>query len=391
MGFSWQDSSESPRRVFRNPSGGPVYVRWGARDNDGEISTGFFTVYFNSPPQVIAIGNPAIGDTAAWTGFDYRSGKGSARISYRGIDGDYWSDSLAYTMEIGSDSSHWTTIYQGRDTTKLLTGLDSLRTYWWKITACDVFNQCIDTMGYFSTGHTPALALRTIQSAGRSFQMGSTADDDESPVHSVSFTRDFFIDSAEVTQQSYFLIMGANPSSFAKDSLNPVDGVTWFDAVRYCIKRSVNEGLEICYDTLNGWNCDAGKNGYRLPTEAEWEYGARAGTATEYSWGDTIDSTYCWYSANSGGKPHRTVTKIANGWGLYDCSGNAWEWCNDWYSAPFSSDAQQDPAGPSQGTYRVLKGGSWLNSAHNVRSASRTWLPPDTRNYNCGFRCARTR
>ena len=123
---------------------------------------------------------------------------------------------------------------------------------------------------------------------------------------------------------------------------------------------------------------------YRLPTEAEWEYGCRAGTAGDYA-GDL--GALAWYKDNSGGKTHAVGTKRANGWGLYDMHGNVWEWCHDWYDSGYYAESPAaDPTGPATGSSRVIRGGSWDSDARNCRSANRFRSEPVNRLSNLGFR-----
>jgi formylglycine-generating enzyme required for sulfatase activity len=165
--------------------------------------------------------------------------------------------------------------------------------------------------------------------------------------------------------------------------------VSWLEAVEYCNKRSQKEGLTPAY-TINGtnvtWNKNA--NGYRLPTEAEWEYACRAGTTTAYNTGARISNDTGWYGANSDNMTHPVGQKPANRWGLYDMHGNMWEWCWDWYGS-YSSGAQTDPTGASSGSSRVFRGGYWFNSAEYVRSADRYFNDPNYRTDGIGFRLVR--
>jgi len=237
--------------------------------------------------------------------------------------------------------------------------------------------------------------MKLISAAGRSFQMGEVGIAE--PVHTVSFTQDFYMDSTEVTQAEYERVTGVNPSNFTGDSENPVEQVTWFDAVLYCNARSKLEGRDTVYTytavDLSGSSCDglAGisaamlTKGYRLPTEAEWEYACRAGSATEYYWGDSINGNYCWYYANGGDSTHPVAQKMPNAWGLYDMSGNVAEWCHDWY-AGYSAGAATDPTGPATGTGRVVRGGAWNNVNDSYGSAYRGANDPAAGYGNLGFR-----
>jgi formylglycine-generating enzyme required for sulfatase activity len=164
----------------------------------------------------------------------------------------------------------------------------------------------------------------------------------------------------EVTQQQYEAVMGSNPSEF-KGANNPVENVSWDDAVAYCAKLS-SLPAELAAGRV-----------YRLPTEAEWEYACRAGTTTEYSFGDNEQDLgkYAWFETNSGSKPHAVGEKLPNGWGLYDMHGNVWEWCSD-----------------AEGSFRVLRGGSWFYGAAYCRSAYRRTNVPTFRHANIGFRLA---
>jgi formylglycine-generating enzyme required for sulfatase activity len=208
----------------------------------------------------------------------------------------------------------------------------------------------------------------------------------------------------EVTQKEYQEVMGTNPSNFKGDlpaqaGNLPVEQVSWYDAVEYCNKRSQKEGLTPAY-TINGtnvtWNRNA--NGYRLPTEAEWEYACRAGTVSPFSTGNNIttsqanyDGNYP-YNNNAKGEYRQKTTPVgsfqANPWGLHDMHGNVWEWCWDW-KGDYPSGAQSDPVGASSGSNRVIRGGSWGNLGRNLRSADRGSYTPSNRNYIIGFRLVR--
>lgn len=170
----------------------------------------------------------------------------------------------------------------------------------------------------------------------------------------------------------------------------PVESVSWYDAVEYCNWLSDKEGLDRCYSgSGKDIKLDIAKNGYRLPTEAEWEYACRAGTTTDYYWGDKMDGDYCWFG-NRRGQVHPVGQKEPNAWGLYDMSGNVWEWCWDWYDNEYyKKSPENNPTGPSVGSTRVLHGGGWGNGADGCRSASRSYTWPGIAGGDVGFRPVR--
>lgn len=190
--------------------------------------------------------------------------------------------------------------------------------------------------------------------------------------HKVTLTRFFYMQTTEVTQGQWQKVMGSNPSYFKNCADCPVEQVSWNDCQEF-IQR------------LN--SLDPGK-GYRLPTEAEWEYACRAGSDTPYYWGSESGiGSHAWYDGNSGNKTHPVAQKTPNAWGLYDMSGNVWEWCSDWYGSNFYANSpNNDPVGPDTGSFRVLRGGSWNLNAGHCRSAFRNWSNPDYRFYHLGFR-----
>ncbi len=221
-------------------------------------------------------------------------------------------------------------------------------------------------------------------------------DSDEKPVHEVTITHPFLMGRKEVTQEQWKEVMGNNPSNFKGDKL-PVERVSWYDAIEYCNKRSKLEGLDPCYSgSGESIVCDFTKNGYRLPTEAEWEYACRGGTETDFCSGimtnwngnDPVLNLIGWYDANSGSKTHEAGLKEPNTFGLFDMHGNVWEWCWDW-KAEYKSGAASDPKGPSSGTPRVLRGGSWDCYAFGCRSAYRGSTYPINGYGIYGFRVSR--
>jgi len=205
---------------------------------------------------------------------------------------------------------------------------------------------------------------------GGTFTMGDDKEPDATP-HEVVL-RSFYVDKRLVTQAEYQRVMGKNPSRWKADE-NPVEQVRWSDAVRYCNARSRLDGLDPCYD-LQTWECNFDANGYRLPTEAEWEYACRAGANTAYSFGNSPSQLkdYAWFKDNSGSRPHPVGQKRPNPWGLYDMHGNVWEWCNDFYKVDYYQDSpQENPKGPKAGETKVVRGGAWKFSADSCRSGYR--------------------
>lgn len=210
--------------------------------------------------------------------------------------------------------------------------------------------------------------------SGGTFEMGSSdPDESDQPLHKVSLSP-FLIDKYPVTQQQYEKLMGVNPSHW-KGPQNPVDQIRWRDAAAYCNRRSVREGLTPCYDAKT-WKCDFAADGYRLPTEAEYEYALRAGTATLYYFGDSPADLkrYAWFKENSPRGSRPVGQKLANDWGLHDMVGNVWEWCNDYYQEDyFRQCPQRDPPGPATGENRVVRGGSWNSKPSDCQSAYRNF------------------
>ena len=204
--------------------------------------------------------------------------------------------------------------------------------------------------------------------SGGTFIMGGDESSDQTPTHSVTLSS-YYICKYEVTQALWRAVMGSNPSKFKGDNL-PVEQVSWND----------------CQTFINRLNSYTGRN-FRLPTEAEWEFAARGGNYSrhyKYS-GSNYISDVAWYGDNSGDRTHPVGTKQANELGLYDMSGNVWEWCSDWYGS-YSSYSQTDPIGPNNGSNRMDRGGCWGNFAKRCRPAYRSYGTPGYRDHGRGLR-----
>ena len=228
------------------------------------------------------------------------------------------------------------------------------------------------------------------------FTMGSPEEEPgrfaNETLHQVTLNRGFFLAETEVTQAQWMAVMGSNPSRFTGCGDCPVEQVSWYDAVDYCNALSGLEGLEPAYEA-DGTNViwDPSTKGYRLPTESEWEYACRAGSNTRFWSGSTEAdlSRVGWYLGNSDAQSHPVAEKAANAWGLHDMHGNVWEMCWDWYG-DYPTVPLTDPTGPDSGDHRVDRGGTYRHGANYNRSAYRDSNPPDTANFDRGFRVAKT-
>lgn len=276
--------------------------------------------------------------------------------------------------------------------------------------------------------------FRMVHIPGGTFLMGSVegtpeATDREFPQHEVTLA-DFWMGEYPVTQALWEAVMGDNPSYF-KDRMRPVEQVSWFDAAVFCNRLSILAGFTPAYLTPAGdvyglsadgaWTLpnegavrrDAHADGYRLPTEAEWEYAARGGpywiaapygsekelqnadsggtyhaAGYTYAGSDLLDQAG-WFSDNGDFQTRQVGMLIPNTLGLYDLSGNVWEWCQDWYST-YDPGAHNNPSGPGGGSVRVRRGGSWYGGPQGCRVADRSYGAPGVRYSNTGFRLART-
>ena len=247
------------------------------------------------------------------------------------------------------------------------TQLDSIATYTYEEGQDDVDDNA-EVREYTVGGVT----FRMIRVEAGTFRMGSTTgSSNEQPVHSVTLSADYYIGETEVTQELWTAVMGNNPSSFTSDSRLPVEMVSWNDCQTFITKLNALTGTD-----------------FRLPTEAEWEFAARGGNKSKgytYS-GSNAAGDVAWYKSNCE-STHVVKTKTPNELGIYDMSGNVWEWCSDWYG-DYSSAAVTDPQGPSSGSKRAERGGGWYNDASYCRGAYRACNTPTTAHDGLGLRLA---
>jgi len=327
-----------------------------------------------------------------------------------------WTDNSNYEtsfeVEQSNDGVNFyvvKTVGSNVDSTTVSGTFDSTTTYYFRVQAKTVINKS----GYSNVASREIYSLVFVQ--GGTFQMGSTFDPFEQPVHLVTVAS-FSIEKYEITYENWMdvrnwglingyidLAVGQNGSNHIGTN-NPVGAVNWYDVVKWCNARSEKEGLTPVYytsDTLStvyrtgelNLTADAVQwtaNGYRLPTEAEWEFAARGGTISQgytYSGSDSLNYV-AWNSSNSGGATHTVGTKSANELGIFDMTGNIVEWCWDRYGS-YSSNAQIDPKGPTSGGGRIIRGGSFSDPSNDCRVSFRNGNSMDWPSYNYGFRCVK--
>ncbi len=278
------------------------------------------------------------------------------------------------------------------------------------IISCDSPTASNDSV---STAKNTLTEMKLIPALGQSFTMGKdNGDMMETPAHQVSFTYNFYMDSTEITQTEYDETMGKAYESYTKNIWNdtlgghaglgyPVNGVNFFEAVLYCNARSKNEGKDTVYlysaidgkidsvvNNLEDFLIDYRKKGYRLPTEAEWEFACRAGTITDYYWEFNDLNNYAWHQENANYELQKIAQKKPNAYGLYDMAGNVKEWCNDFY-VEYSGAPKVDPTGAKSGYSRVIRGGAYKDMYDFVaRTLRSSYRESASSNYagNYGFR-----
>ncbi len=266
----------------------------------------------------------------------------------------------------------------------------------WRIIRVSSLLLLISVVGFADAAHRDLVFV-----SGGTFTIGYTGSNTGSsrervfrdfPPHQVT-VRDFLVSKYEVTQDEFETVMGRNPSHF-RGAKRPVENVTWFEAVEYCNRLSEKEGLTSCYSIGEpDVSCDFSANGYRLLTEAEWEYAARGGhlSGVDYMYaGSNNADEVAWIDVNSGGATHDVGRKKPNELGLFDLSGNVSEWCWDWY-AEYTPEAREYPTGPVTGTHRVERGCNWRFPEDVCQNTRRHFVPPSESYQRLGFRVGRTR
>jgi len=255
-----------------------------------------------------------------------------------------------------------------------------------------LFSALLVLCALLMTGSVYGESPEMVTVEGGTFIMGSDeAGERERPAHTVTVSS-FLMSASEVTQNMWDGLMDENPSRLKGESL-PVERVTWLMAVEFCNRLSLKEGLEPVYIINDGGvSVDWNKNGYRLPTEAEWEFAAKGGNKSggfQYAGSDSIDEV-AWHKENSRFKTHPVKEKKPNELGLFDMSGNVYEWCWDWFGESYFADSpDEDPKGPETGERKILRGGCWYSEAKHSVIGARVHADPNGQGANVGFRLCR--
>ncbi len=310
-----------------------------------------------------------------------------------------FTGAASYTLQVSTNNLFSSFVYNQSGltgTSQAVEGLSLSTTYYWRVQAHLSYNSQWSEIWSFTTWTTNPMNGFTLVQGG-SFTMGSSSGETvEIPLHSVTLNS-FYISQYEVTQGKWKTVMGGNPSNFPSvgDS-GPVELVTWYECISFCNKLSIIDGKTPCY-SINGDNnpvdwasgqvvCSYTAKGYRLPTEAEWEYAARGGNQNngyDFSGSNTLD-IIAWNLNNSGNTTHIVGTRTSNELGIFDMSGNVWEWTWDWFGL-YGSTSQINPTGSTSGIYHTIRGGCF-NSVNDCRVSKRGSMGPGEKRNFLGFR-----
>ena len=397
----WTDSTAVGSKTFSHPQGGPLVVWWGVADGDGNWVKDSFKILFNRGPTSVSLIDPSSAAPAQFASYNFVDETGRVRLTYKGIDPDGNADTLRYRLFLGTSAMNL--VYSGRAETFIAENMLAQTRYNWVLRVTDLFGDSTESSGFFTTAAAPGAprGMSLVRSASKNFIMGqSSFDASEAPAHMVTFSYHFWMDSTEVTQKDFSTVLGLASGQSAPVAA-PVVNCTWYDAALYCNARSRRDDKDTVYSyqaivgtkgnksTLTGLTIDLTAGGYRLPTEAEWEYACRAGGTTLFYWGDdAIDAdSYAWLMEYSNNQLHAVAAKKPNAFGLFDMAGNAWEWCNDWFSPDYYTAAPlTDPTGPLSGQQRCIRGGSYQTASYFAQSATRSKMQPETAMPSIGFR-----
>lgn len=399
----WRDSSATGSAIFSHPTGGPITIQWAAVDNDGEIAYDTFNLLFNRGPASVKLVKPQNSTPAPFTSYSYGEETGTLRCTFSAEDPDSSADTITFFFSIGEKGTPTSLIYSGITPSTLVQQLKPETAYTWVLTARDLFGDSSSIKGTITTASAPAApsGMKFIKSKSAAFHMGQSGfDSSEAPVHVIAFSYHYWIDSTEVSSSNFASLLGLTIPNQATTDL-PATNMSWYDAVLYCNQRSKKENRDTVYSytsiagtpgsksTLTNVSTNMTARGYRLPTEAEWEFACRGTSKTLFFWGnDNLGSqVYAWTDENSENHIHAIASTKPNAAGLYDLSGNVWEWCNDWFDpAYYRVSPSADPLGPLSGSERVIRGGSWQNSVYFTQSGTRSKSFPETSSAIIGFR-----
>ncbi len=408
-GDGWDDTTSDSLYSVNSTIGDTNLIIYAAIDDDNIMATDTFNLIFNHIPS-----NAILNTDSLWEEFDIFTKVGRLYCEVNAFDPDGLLDTLTYTVMISEDSLDWSVVYAGDSSEFILKNLKSQKTYFYKIKVCDLLGDSLVVNGLFTSPTGPAIpdGMVFVPLEDSSFIMGSeNGSSNEEPVHVVNFTHNLWIDTTEVTQYMYSTVL-SDPDhgyeNYSSPNWNQDDGigdsipayfVNWYDAALYCnsLSKIRKQDTVYTYDSIIGIpgnyceltniEIDYSKTGYRLPTEAEWEYACGVGDTTMYYWGSngSLADDYAWHGSNSSYIVQGVAQKLPNSLNLYDISGNLWEWCNDNYGS-YTADTLTDPTGLVSGNYKVKRGGAWNLNSYYLRTTVRNSSTPYSADIYIGFR-----